>query len=259
MTNSNGSVEIALGASGESLEKKYPSSVTVSRQPAGLSFYKLNWTSNNKGTVRLVHGKHGVTFENVLHVLGTEDDSDKSAGINEFYVVCGITGPNGISDAEARTHIFSVIEKLKLAGWKSTIPFSSPRLFSKDVLSFMLVSGEDTTLSADYQPTLEEWVKLENLSTWAFYADGTFIDLSFTRDQILKTDNGRSAYVINLKIRTDEEYYRSFVAPDQRENWRALLPSAIEESTERRQQLEQIAIKKGFKIDSSYTDPPLPR
>lgn len=251
-------VEISIHLRGELFQKRYPALVSVTRQPAGLSFYKANWKVQQKGAVKLVHGSHSLEIADVLNLVGTEDDEQKARGILKYSIVSGMSGPDGIDHTVARDYFFSVIDTFTRAGWRSTIPFAAPRLTGKDMMTYLLESGEYTTLRDNYRPTLDEWMKLEDLSEWQFYADGVFITLSFIRDQKRMDPRKPGSYIVNIEITSNIEHYKGFVDPSHREQWRELLPAAMKEDATRRQSAEEQLIKKGFPIDTEYRDPPVP-
>lgn len=258
-TKATSPVEISINIPGDRLKEKYPALVSVNRQPAGLSFFKMTWSSNNKGIVRLTHGAHTFDFSDVLSLLGTQDDEQRKPEISEFTIICGISGVSGISHSAARDRFFGIIDRLEKAGWKSTVRFSAPRLSGKDMMKYRLESGESVTLASDYIPTIDEWMKLEDLSTWEFYADGVFLRMNFLRDEKKLDPSKPGAYIINFNIQSDIEYFKSFVDPDHREEWQTFLPESLKESLDRRQLREESLRKKGFKINTDYKDPPLPK
>jgi hypothetical protein len=87
-------VSIKLGEMGPDLAKRYPGSIRVRHQPAGIDFYKIEW-NRPRGIVTIEHGKNSFEIEDVLSVQAPQDLGElKSEGLNEFSVNGGMSVPS---------------------------------------------------------------------------------------------------------------------------------------------------------------------
>lgn len=253
------SVEVHVGENGQQFKGKYSTLVTATEQLAGLIFFKIDWTSKKKGKIRIEHGNNSIEVCDALGFVGTEDVEFKNLGMSEINIVSGITGPTGISHQQAREKFLGILRRIKQSGWQSTIPFSAPRLKGKEMLEYLFNSKRRTTLDANYSPTLDEWMQLDNFATWEFYSNHVFLRINFTRDQSKLNINQPGVYLINYELKTDLEYFMEFIDSDDRNRWREALPPEIKIASARRAMLEADLVKQGKKIDTNYSDPPLPK
>src|SRR5690625_5518573 len=68
-------VTVDIGQPGELFlnSNDLPSKGTVDRQPAGLNFFRVRWSTAAPGTVVVNHGQHSFDIPFALTLLGTED------------------------------------------------------------------------------------------------------------------------------------------------------------------------------------------
>lgn len=251
-------VEISIGDAGEKFSQKYPNLVSAEHQPAGLSFYKAFWNTQNKGRVKIVHQNHSFEISDVLNVVGTEDDSDKKSGMFVVSIHSGISGQNGISHKDALEKFSNLLSDMRRAGWQSTVPLGLPRLRGRDMLQYLFESKDSTTLDSNYKLSLQEWMSLDDLTGWELYADGVFMRATFLRDQSKMDVDKPSSYVIKITLRSAEAYFSDFADLDDRKNWRAVVPGKLDELAQRRKRSEEEWSGKGMHIDKLYVDPPFP-
>jgi len=251
-------INIAVGEPGQQFEQTYPGSVVVNRQPAGLNFYKVVWNSSAKGKVQINAGKHGFVVPNVMSVVGTEDEEYKREGMSELSIVCGLSGQNGISHEAARDSIHELFEVLRRSGWRATVAFDDPRLSGKDMLTYYFKSIDNPTLDPAHKPSLADWMRIKDLANWEFYADGIFLRVNFIRDKSHMDLEKPGYYILNIVLKSDAEYFKGLVGPDNREQWIERLPSELKDLAERRRRKEDELSKLGMSINKNYVDPPLP-
>jgi len=153
--------------------------------------------------------------------------------------------------------MFAILQKISQAGWQITIPCSPPRLRGKDMLNY-LFTEKTTTLDATYMPTFEEWMQMESLTTWAFYADHVYLEVEFTREHTLTDPTKPGAYLIGFNLKSEAEYFRGYVGPDNRKRWKELLPAQLAMGAQMRAEAEAKMRAKGVRIDETYQDPPAP-
>jgi hypothetical protein len=152
-------IELHVGEKGESFTGRNPTMATVDRQPAGLNFYELQWSTQAMGTVIVKQGFLRLAIENVISVTGTEDMDFQDEGISEIKINSAITKSETISHDEARLKTFSYLQKINQIGWKTTIPPSMARIRGKDMSNYLLQTEKYTTLDPVYVPSLSEWMR----------------------------------------------------------------------------------------------------
>ncbi len=251
-------VHIYLGEQGEEFLKKYTNQVNVNRQPAGTNFYRIAWNTTAPGIVSVENGKSGFTVANVLSIQGSENLTLPKEGISEFSINAGISPSELIRHDEARLKLFSIFQSLLQSGWKVNILRNRPRLRGQDMLNYVSNGGRYGTLDAAYLPTLEEWMRIENSTSWDFYSDRSFLTISFLRDQKLMDPSKPGAYLLTFDIKSESEYYQDFVDADDRKRWQELLPSELAKLPPMRAAAETEVRAQGLKVDETYQGPPLP-
>ncbi len=251
-------ITVHISEQGEAFAKRYPNQIRVDRQPAGLTFYNLDWKVSKPGAVTIEHGKHTFLIDNVIGVMGTQDGSFSEEGLSELTITAGITAPELISHDEARQKTFAILKRIVQAGWKPFIDRGDPRLRGRDNLDYVLKTSIASSLDPTYEPTLKEWMLIESQSTWYFYADHVYLGVSFTREHTLTDPDKPGAYLINFNLVNESEHFRAHVNPHDRKRWKELLSAELRKLAPMRIEAETAMRAKGFKIDETYQDPPAP-
>lgn len=251
-------IELRIGETGESFVRRNPTLPSVDRQPAGLNFYELNWSTKAMGQVILESGAGSVKIPNVINITGTEDGSLPDEGISEFHVNSTITNATMIGHDEARVRTFAYLNEISKNGWKVVIPRSMPRIRGKDMSDYQLNTGHITTLDLNYVPSLEEWMRYEDLTTWAFYANHVFLQVQITREHTLIDPSKPGAYLLSTNLESERQHFRSYVNGRDRARWSELLTSEVTKMAQQRAKMESEFRSKGVTIDETYIDPPLP-
>jgi hypothetical protein len=255
MTNN---VSIKLGESAKAFIDRYPQAKVV-RQPAGIDFYTLSWSTRSLGAVTLENGKNTIVVEQVLSASSSEDQAEtKAEGFSEYNLIAGITGPSGIPHDEARLKAYAVLRGILDAGWQQVIERSEPRLKGKARQEYMFATSNLNGLDATHVPTFEEWMHIESRTPWSFYANGVYLEVSFTRESTLTDPTKPGAYLLTYNIKTETEYFRGYAGPDNRLRWKEVVPKELVKVAALRAQKETELKAKGIPIDESYQDPPLP-
>lgn len=250
-------VTIKVGEQGPAFEKRYPNLVKVGRHPAGIDFYKIDLDSNPRGIVTMEHGKHSFTIDDVLGITGTYDHNFLNEGISEFDIYAGITAPELISHDEARLKMYAILQRILQAGWQMNIPRSRPRLHGKDAFNYYLIDSS-MSLDTSYLPTFEEWMKINSLTDWSFYADHVYLSVNFTRESTLTDPTKPGAYLISFNLKSENEFYRGYVGGEHRKEWKTRLPAELAKLAPLRAVAEAKLRAQGVKIDETYQDPPVP-
>jgi hypothetical protein len=126
------------------------------------------------------------------------------------------------------------------------------------MLNYKMATNSVTSLDADYKPTLEEWVKLPDLSAWELYGDNAILRISFKRSPNPDDPTGPGVYLVLYDLGSSVNYFKGFVDPARREKWKELLPAELEDLATRRQAVEAELRKKGIPIATDYIDIPIP-
>jgi hypothetical protein len=251
-------IEITIGENGESFSRRNPQTGPIERHPSGLNFYTLHWPFNKMGTAIVRQGTVIIRFPNVISITGSEDMDYQEDGISEIHINSAITSSQTISHDEARLKTFAFLKVIHDSGWHTTIPRSMARIRGKDMNNYLLETGRHTTLDPMYIPTLAEWMQYSGLTTWAFYADHTYLTVQLTREHTLTDPLKPGAYLLSTNLEGENQHYRGYVDGLERPRWRELLMQEIVQIAKTRATAEAGFRSKGITIDDSYVDPPLP-
>lgn len=251
-------IEIQVGEMGTSFASKNATRLKIDQQPAGLNFYKIRFSNASRGSARLNSGAGKFLIENVISVTGTEDLDFKEEGLSEFSINAAITESDLISPDEARVKFFGMLQGLLHAGWKTTIPLDSPRLRGKEMTQYRLRGKNHSTLDPSYVPSLDEWMRMKNLTGWEFYANHTYLSVTFTRERTLTDPTKPGAYLVSFELKNEAEKFRGHVGGSDRNRWKEVLPKELKELAQERVKKENELRLQGAKIDEAYVDPPIP-
>lgn len=254
----NNPVELQLSQPGTDLMKKYPGQIEVLKHPSGMTFYTLRWRSEPYGKLVIGRPPHTVTLPFALSAKAYEDSYFPDEKIVNWNINAGLTEGDEIGHEVARERFFGILKSLRNAGWQRVILRSDPRLDGKDNMQYVLEDSSVSYLDPDYLPEIKEWMMLGNRSTWGLYLDHAYLTVTLTRDPSRTDINKPGAYFLEYALRTDNQEMRSYVDPDQRKTWKAVLPGVLAKAKEEREKLEEEWQRKGARIDRQYQDPPVP-
>ena len=258
IADGNNTITIRIGQPGIDLKNQYPDAVKVERQPAGITFYQVNWRAAEKGKVKLDMSNSSLVFDDVLGMVGTEDNSEKNPGIYRLTIISKTTDSNHISHEDARIKFLSILKKIKSSGWSTLIPFTAPRLRGKDMVNYLLESKNPTALDSSYDLSISEWMNIDNLTSWEFNKGNTFLEVSFSRTSEEIGAQPFTSYVVRYTVKSDVAYFKEFIDPNATEPWESLLIDELKNYAERRRSLEELLEKDGIKIDKEYMNPKPP-
>jgi hypothetical protein len=252
-------VSIKIGEQGSAFAKRYPKKIRIAHQPAGIDFYNLDWDRAPRGRVTLDHGQYSFTVDDVLGLWAPQDLQDRSSeGLSEFHLNAGLTTADTISHKEALLQMYAMLRAFEKLGWKSITPRSRPRLRGKERLSHVLNVDSSIGLDASQTPNHEEWMQLENMTQWEFYADHLYLEVNFMRQSAGENSPNVGAYLIGFVIKSEAEYFRNHVKSEDRQRWKQVLPGVLAHLANLRAENEAKLRAKGIAIDESYQDPPVP-
>lgn len=244
-------VTLRLGLSGQDFSVAIGrEDVRVSKQPAGLNFYQLDWPDWTTGSVHFEHGVNSFELTNVLGLMGTEDVDRLQAGVDQLDISFGLPPRNAIPHNEARLQVLALLEHLQDAGWRQNYYFSAARIKGRSTLK------KSSSLDVRYAPTVEEWMSLDDAG-WKLQADGVFMDISMHRDGDRMDPSWPGAYIMSMTLETEEQYMRSHFSEQDRDNWKALWPEFSKVLKKSRARKEAESRAQGLEIDTDYQDPPI--
>lgn len=252
-------VSVKLGELGPDFQKRYPSQVRINKQPAGLDFYRINLDTRPRGTVTVDHGAHSFRIDDVLSVLTSIDVDMPLQGFEEISINAGITDPDLIPHEEARDKLYAILKAIEQKGWRVLISEDDPRISGKDRLNYVLTVTNSIGLDTKYVPTLDEWMRIQDLTDWSFYADRQFLTVHFKRERTLLDPAKPGSYLLTYTLKSEVENFRGYVGANNRRDWKQKLPAALDDLKQRRAKAEAALKSQGIKIDETYQDPPLPR
>ena len=253
-------VSIRLGESGPAFAKRYPELVRVQHQPAGIDFYSVDW-DRPRGVVVVDHGKNAFEIEDVLSVQAPQDLEElRPEGLNEFMINSGMSVPDPglVPHDEARLKTYAILHRILDAGWQQVIERSEPRLSGKARQEYMFATSNLNGLDATYVPTFEDWMRIQSRTPWSFYANGVFMEVSFTREPTLTDPTKPGSYLLTFNVKTATEYFRGFAGPGNRLRWKEVVPQELVQVAALRAKKEAELRAEGVPIDESYQDPPMP-
>lgn len=251
-------IEIHVGESGTSFASRNSSLLEIDRQPAGLNFYKIWFPVSRRGGVTISAGTHKISLHNVVNILASEDVDLREEGLQDITINSTLTATEKISHDEARLLFFALLQDVVRSGWKATIPLSMARLRGKEIMQYFLSTNQGITLDPSYTPTLKEWMQLENMTSWNFYASNTYMNITFMREGTLLDPTKPGSYLVSTEIKSDIEELRNHVENRDRTRSKELVPDVLHGLAATRKKLEGDLRKRGMTIDESYIDPPVP-
>lgn len=251
-------VEIRVNESGKSFLERNTRRLHVDRQPAGLNFYEIRYPEGSRGNAFINFTAGQLSVERVISITGTEDMDFPDEGLSEFNINTEIVDSDLVSHDTARKKIYSILQNIADSGWKATIPLGMARLRGKSLTQYLLRTNAHTTLDNSYIPTLDEWMKLPNRTRWGFYANHSYLEVSFTREHTMTDPAKPGAYLLSFDLKSEDEHFRRNVEGSDRKRWRELVPKELKKLANARAAMEAELQQKGIAIDNEYVDPPLP-
>ncbi len=251
-------ISIKLGEQGDAWQKRFPELIKFYSPTPNTINYSADWKQSAPGTVNIEHGQHSFEIYHVLSASSLIANREAQDGLSKFSINAGITAPDLISHDEARVKVYELLKKIEQAGWTVITGRGDPRLTGKE--RFNYVTGKDSTagLGVDYTPSVEEWMRIENLTQWSFYANKQFLNVYFKRESSLLDPNKPGSYLLTFTLVSEIEHFRGYVDSSDRARWKELFPNEIATYPPSRAKAETTLKAQGIKIDETYQDPPLP-
>lgn len=171
----------------------------VDVQPAGMSFFDLDWTPPNLGTVNIAHENHTLTLDNVFSVLG----SQKSNGVNGIDMDTGLNKSEFVEPRQAYLAYKELLTQINQKGWQNYYYPFAPRISKQDNLRSIKRSNEVTDPS--YILSYEEWSDLFNSNPdqslyYNLYLDGIIVSITVDRTEV--NEIGQEQYMLRFSFET---------------------------------------------------------
>tara|TARA_R100001244_G_scaffold64117_1_gene53092 strand:+ start:1551 stop:2441 length:891 start_codon:yes stop_codon:yes gene_type:complete len=264
MTNEHPIVEVALHESITELLASSPVEfISSCLKEVGMCWYEIERRAAepNLPTILMKHGNTPLTLEQVTNITIVVNDERGDEVHNLTLILRSI--PSNSLHEEYRDFIYSLIEKIELAGWEYYYFPSDPRIpgteankiaSADDVLGSYVMSHP--WLEPSHKIDLERWLKFGSFYNWYFYNDGAYLHLKAWRRDSDDAPKERATYLITLEFLTETEYWLSgFTEKEDRTRWKELLPERLEGYKQQRKELEAKARAAGIAIDENYQDP----
>lgn len=253
----------------ESIEKLIATSplplVPSCLKEVGMCWYEIDRSAGdpNLPTVVIRNGGQSLQLDHVFHIT-TVIDNQVGKDIDNIDLTLRSI-PSNSRHEEYRDFIYSLIDKIKQAGWKHYYFPSDPRIpgieagkitSPDDVLGGYVMSHP--WLDPNHKIDLERWLKFGSFYSWYFYNEGAYLHLKAWRRDADDAPRERATYLITLEFLTESEYWRGdFTEEDKKPHWKELLPERLEGYKQQREEAEDRARAAGIAIDENYRDPPI--
>ncbi|SFD17786.1 hypothetical protein [Collimonas sp. OK412] len=252
-------VVVEIGESGKHFAQRYKEMIDVNDRNPGSHFYRLNWPDDALGTITVKNGSSSFVLDSVLSVLGDTDDTYPAEGIVGLSISMGLPPRNNVLHDEARLKFYALLQHIQEAGWKRWIDHSMPRLKGADALRYQMSGLENgaglMSLDPGYMPSLDIWMKINDMTGWRFYLNDVYMNVQFMRDRGKMDPNLPGAYFLSLELESKGSFQRSALAFEDRKLWKELYPAVRKRQAVERTNSEEKLRSFGFKIDTEYHSP----
>ncbi|MBN9355545.1 MAG: hypothetical protein J0I15_03760 [Herbaspirillum huttiense] len=253
-------VRIAPNIVMETLRKQAPLALKTVTNPPGVNFHTLSWKPPKLGKVLIDQGEKSIEVPHVRSLQGADDRWFPEENITSWNIIADVSAMPQISDDQARKTVYAFLRDIATKGWTPLIDGDDPRLTGKERFDYVIHQSSASNLNVDYEPTLQEWMALEDMSHWSFQGNDAFLTVSMRRGKEKADAKQPHVYLLLIALTGRNEHFRAYVAPKDRLRWRSLLPAALKQLENQRAANEAAAIARGMEIDRKYRDPvaPLP-
>lgn len=243
----------------------------VDVQPAGMSFFDLDWTPPNLGSVNIAHENHNLTLNNVFSVLGSKMDSRKNSGVSGIDIDAGLNKAEFVAPKEAYLAYKEILTQINQQGWQQYYAHYAARISKQDNLRSIWQFNDVTDPS--YILSYEEWSSLFNSSPdqspypdqslypnkslyYNLYLDGILMGITVDRTEV--NEIGQEQYMLRFAFNT-AGYDGINLTEDGYKLKGAALKRAYEDyiklSLNDRSKEELELKEQGYTIDESYETP----
>jgi len=255
-------VKLSIGGSFKDFYANYPKAKIkrVGDDKWGYTtFYTLRWSSNKPANLTISYKDMNLSLENTIYMMLTEESEDTQKGLKTFQLQTGITQADLMTYEEARVKFYAFLQKLLKQGWKRALVYDDPRISGRHAMHYKLTEEDMYYQDPTYEPTLEEWKKLEtggmsSSNFWVLhYKSKVFLEINLGVVPH-KTDPELASYLMFITMRDGEEEAMGYMKPTDKPKWKELWEERLEKASKNRIKAEDKVKTKGYSIDESYED-----
>ena len=255
-------VKLKLGMTFEEIEAipKMQKKHTDAKQWGYLNIYKKQWSTKKPVKVILTYDDNKtLELPNTIKFYSSANSNRVKKGLYEFETQTGITQADLLPYEEARVMFHSFLQRLLKEGWKRALSPYDPRITGRHAMHYKLTEDKRYYQDPEYEPTLEEWKKLEkggftSPNYWVLhYKNKIFLEIKLGVVPN-KTDATLASYLMFITIRDGEEEAMRYFDGDEKPKWKSLWHEVKEEAMTERQKTETKLKTKGYTMDESYED-----
>ena len=224
------------------------------------TFYTYNWSTKKPANISILDQENIILdLPNTIYMMLTEESEDSKKGIKKIQLQTGITQADLLPYEEAKVRFHDFLQKLLKAGWKRAIRYSQPRISGRHAMHYKLTEDDMYYQDPAYEPTLEEWKKLEtggmsSSNYWVLhYKNKIFLEINLGVVPH-KTDPELASYLMFITIRDGEEEAMSYTKERLELKWKETYQEDNKRYSEFRQKIETKLKAKGYTIDENYED-----
>ena len=175
----------------------------VDIQPAGMSFFDLDWTPPDLGSVNIAHENHTLTLDNAFSVLGNSKNNNVSKGIIGISINASLNKAEFVEPKEAYLAYKELLTQINQQGWQQYYAPYASRISKQDNLRSIKQFNEVTDPS--YILSYEEWSGLFNSNPdqslyYNLYLDGIIVIITVDRTEI--NEIGQEQYMLRFAFNT---------------------------------------------------------
>ncbi len=255
-------IRVKLGMPFEELEKI--GGMRKKHSPAGkwgyLDFYKKHWDIEKPAKIILTYDDtKTLQLPYTIRFRSSADSNRIKKGLSKFQLQTGITKADLMTYEEARVKFYAFLQDLLKQGWERALRYSQPRISDRLAMHYKLTEDDMYYLDPSYEPTLEEWKKLEtggmsSSNYWVLhYKSKVFLRINLGVVPH-KTDPTLASYLMFITIRDGEEEGMSYTKEREETKWKETHVDDVKRYLTYRKEAETKVKAKGYTIDESYED-----
>ncbi|MHC5204224.1 MULTISPECIES: hypothetical protein [Pseudomonas] len=256
------SINIQLGSPVEDLLKQSPIKFSSDcLAAANICWHEINQSRDDQNllSVSITQPKSTLELDQVVS-LGIVADDDISKDIEEVEVTLrGL--PDNSTHEENRALVYSLIDKLKSAGWHKYYFPSDPRIPGTELDKFdwkKSIFGRSPLSHPLFDPnrkmSLEQWIGSDMLYDWYLYSGDYLAHVKVLRNSaVASTETG--TYLIKIELTSLNTFWQNSFEEEERPNWKKLFPEHLKTLLLLRSEAESKARTAGVEIDQSYQAP----
>ncbi|AZC37464.1 hypothetical protein HUS91_02020 [Pseudomonas chlororaphis] len=256
------SINIQLGSPVEDLLKQSPVKFSSDcLAAANICWHEINQSRDDQNllSVSITQPKSTLELDQVVS-LGIVADDDISKDIEEIEVTLrGL--PDNSTHEENRVLVYSLIDKLKSAGWHKYYFPSDPRIPGTELDKFdwkKSIFGRSPLSHPLFDPnrkmSLEQWIGSDMLYDWYLYSGDYLAHIKVLRNSaVASTETG--TYLIKIELTSLNTFWQNSFEEEERPNWKKLFPEHLKTLLLLRSEAESKARTAGVEIDQSYQAP----